>query len=127
MSLGTPARDVRAAFELCAEALDRASLLLRPGITGGQVAQTMIQVLKRAGTANVGPMGHGMGLDLTEPPYLRPGDDTVVEPGMVVTIHPYLTWGSIGIWTGDTFLVTERGAERLSADRGELLVVTTDG
>jgi Xaa-Pro dipeptidase len=37
---------------------------------------------------NVGRLGHGLGLQLTEPPSHMPGDGTVIEEGMVLTIEP---------------------------------------
>ena len=37
---------------------------------------------------NVGRMGHGLGLQLTEPPSNMPGDDTVIVANMVLTIEP---------------------------------------
>jgi Xaa-Pro aminopeptidase len=38
-------------------------------------------------------MGHAIGLGLTEAPSNKPGDDTLLEPGMVMTIEPGLVYG----------------------------------
>jgi Xaa-Pro aminopeptidase len=50
----------------------------------------MTAVLEAGGSAgnNVGRLGHGLGLQLTEWPSNRPGDDTPLVPGMVLTIEP---------------------------------------
>lgn len=114
---------VRQAFDLCVEALEQATEMVRPGLTGGDIARTMIAVLNKAGTGLIGPLGHGMGLDLTEPPYMLPTDETLIKPGMVITIHPSLIWGEANIWMGDTFLVTEDKPEKLSNLPNELFVL----
>ena len=51
----------------------------------------MNSVISRAGTAgDVGRLGHGLGMRLTEWPSLIPDDDTVLEAGMVLTLEPGL-------------------------------------
>ena len=62
----------------------------RPGATTTGVFEAMAKVLEAAGSAglNVGRMGHGLGMQLTEPPSNMSGDDTPLEPNMVITIEP---------------------------------------
>lgn len=50
----------------------------------------MWRVLEAGGAMDngVGRMGHGLGMQLTEWPSNMPGDDTVLEPGMVMTLEP---------------------------------------
>jgi Xaa-Pro aminopeptidase len=60
-------------------------------------------------------IGHGMGLEGHEAPWLSVGDATVVEPGMVFSNEPGIYRPGIdGYRIIDTMVVTERGAERLS-------------
>ena len=40
----------------------------------------------------VGRMGHGLGLFAPEPPSINATDETVIEPGMVLTIEPSLNY-----------------------------------
>jgi len=122
-SLGEPTPEIRNAFDLCVEALEQAREKLRSRTTGGEIARVMIGVLERAGGGHIGPLGHGMGLDLTEPPYVHSEDETVIESNMVIAIHPYLTWDKANVWIGDTFLVTEDGTERLSRSSTDLRVL----
>jgi len=122
-SLAAPAPQVRAVFDLCHEALEWAGETLEPGVTGGELATGIMTILERAEDGEVGPSGHGMGLDLTEPPYVLPQDETAVEPGMVIAIHPHLTCGEASIWLGDTFLVMEHGSEKLSKTSHHLHVL----
>ena len=121
-SLGVPASNFQSAFDLCAESVEAAKKKLMPGSTGGDVAKEIIDVLKQAEGGEIGPLGHGMGLDLTEPPFMLLSDNTTIQPGMVITIHPSLTWGGANIWMGDTFLITETGPENLSSMPNQLVV-----
>ncbi len=60
-------------------------------------------------------LGHGVGIAIHEAPRLSKLDDTILEPGMVITVEPgiYLPdWG--GIRLENMILVTERGAEVLN-------------
>jgi len=60
-------------------------------------------------------LGHGVGLAIHEAPRLSSMDDSLLEPGMVVTVEPgiYLPqWG--GIRLENMILVTENGAEVLN-------------
>ena len=67
-----------------------------------------------------------MGMSLTEWPSLIPTDQTVFEPGMVLTVEPGLyvapdddtvdaRWRGIGIRIEDDVLVTDAGSEVLTA------------
>lgn len=61
-----------------------------PGATTDQVFAAMAAILEAAGSIgnNVGRLGHGLGMQLTEPPSNRAGDGTRIVPGMVLTIEP---------------------------------------
>jgi Xaa-Pro aminopeptidase len=121
-SLGVPAPNIQAAFDLCEESLEAAKKKLVPGYTGGDVAKEIINVLKRAEGGEIGPLGHGMGLDLTEPPFLLLSDNTPIQEGMVIALHPSLTWAEANMWMGDTFLVTETEPELLSTLPNQLVI-----
>ena len=41
---------------------------------------------------NVGRLGHGLGLQLTEPPSHRSGDKTIIKENMVLTIEPAMEY-----------------------------------
>ena len=64
---------------------------------------------------SVGRMGHGLGMELTEWPSVMPGDDTLLEPGMVLTIEPGMSFapGKEMVHEED-ILITEEGASLLT-------------
>jgi Xaa-Pro dipeptidase len=60
-------------------------------------------------------LGHGMGMDGHEPPYLVEGNETRLEPGMVFTIEPGIyQLGKWGVRIEDDCVMGENGVEVLS-------------
>lgn len=61
-----------------------------PGSTTDDIWRAMNRIIEDAGAIgnNVGRLGHGLGLQLTEPPSHRPGDGTTIVENMVLTIEP---------------------------------------
>src|SRR3989442_1211225 len=69
----------------------------------------------RSRAAPGGGLGHGMGMDGHEVPYLVEGNETRLEPGMVFTIEPGIyQLGKFGVRIEDDCLVTETELEVLS-------------
>jgi Xaa-Pro aminopeptidase len=99
------------------QAHDYALQAIRPGIKACEVDAAAREVIAGAGWGdffNHG-LGHGLGLQVHEGPALRPGSETVLQAGMVITVEPgiYLPgWG--GIRLEDDVLVTAEGCEVLS-------------
>ncbi len=66
-------------------------------------------------------VGHGLGIEIDEYPFLSKGNNMILEPGMVVAVEPKLIFpgeGMVGI--EDTYLITDNGAERLTLSPREL-------
>jgi Xaa-Pro aminopeptidase len=56
-----------------------------------------------------------MGHDLDEPPAIVPEDQTVLRPGMTLVIHPcVMDKNGDGVFMGDSYLLTDIGAEPLN-------------
>ena len=67
--------------------------------------------------------GHALGLDVHELPSLGPGDQTILESGMVLAIEPGIYDFEIGAWRiEDDILVTETGYEFLTNSSREIIV-----
>ncbi len=100
-SIGPPRPDVANAYARLIEASDAAFEIARPGATAADLFHAMNAVLTAdAEGTDAGRLGHGLGMSLTEWPSLIPTDNTVLEPGMVLTLEP-------GIAVGDKILVHE--------------------
>lgn len=92
-SLGEPRADVVRAYETLYQATEAG---LEAGCVGAKCADVfsaMTGVVASAGyeAGNVGRAGHGLGMQLTEKPSLTPSDQTVLVPGMVMTLEPGLS------------------------------------
>jgi Xaa-Pro aminopeptidase len=91
-SVGAASAPVTSAFALLIEATEAGFEAARPGATAADLFHAMDKIVtggKAGGAgASAGRLGHGLGMQLTEWPSLIPADDTVLEPGMVLTLEP---------------------------------------
>lgn len=80
----------RRAYDTVYRATDAGFQAARPGATTTDLWRAMWTVLESGGALSndVGRMGHGLGMQLTEWPSNMPGDDTPLEAGMVLTLEP---------------------------------------
>lgn len=124
--LGRPDPKTRKMYEAVLEAQLAAIDAVREGTTGGKVDRAARQALKSRGLDKqfVHSTGHGLGLEIHEPPRLGKKDKTRLEAGMVVTVEPgvYIE-GSGGVRIEDTVLVTKNGCEVLTPTSKELMVL----
>ena len=78
-----------------------------------------------AGDDRVSFVGHGLGLEVDEPPYLARGfDDETLEEGMVFALEPkFVVAGAGAVGCENSYAVTATGAERLTPTPEELIEV----
>lgn len=121
---GTPPRQIRDLYRAVLEAQLAAIDAVRPGVLAYKVDVAARNVLKRHKLDRVfiHSTGHGLGLEIHEPPRLGKKDQTRLEPGMAITIEPgaYVE-GVGGVRIEDTVLVTEDGCEVLTPTSKELV------
>ena len=115
--LGAPDAKVKRAYKAVLEAQLAAIDAVRAGVSAGRVDGAARATLRAHGLhrAFVHSTGHGLGLEIHEPPRLGKGEKTRLCAGMAITIEPgvYLEgWGGIRI--EDTVVVTDRGCEVLT-------------
>lgn len=104
-------------YALVEEANRAAIAALKPGMTCGALDRVARRIIVKGGFGKCfgHALGHGVGFDIHEAPTVRKGGETVLEPGMLVTIEPgiYLE-GNLGVRIEDLVLVTETGCDVLS-------------
>jgi Xaa-Pro dipeptidase len=88
------------------------------GVTAGEVDRAARQVIEQAGYGAyfTHRVGHGLGMEGHEPPYLFAGNPLPLAPGMTFTIEPgiYLP-GRGGVRIEDNCMITAQGCESLSS------------
>ena len=116
--VGEPGADVRDAYALVLAAQEAGLAALMPGVLASEVNRACRQPIEEAG---YGPnfkhrMGHGIGLDVHERPFVSEEDVTPLEPGMTFTDEPsILVDGRFGVRTEDVVVCQPGGGRRLNA------------
>jgi Xaa-Pro aminopeptidase len=90
----------------------------RPGASLAELDRLVREGIAEAGYPGQPshPIAHGVGARAHEPPYAHQAGGGTIEEGMVLAIEPGVYWeGGGGLRVEDNFLITERGAEKLSA------------
>jgi Xaa-Pro aminopeptidase len=121
-----PPEGFEQAYAVVREAQAAAVDAVRPGLEAQEVDRAARAIVDAAGYGErfIHRTGHGIGLEVHEPPYMVEGDDTVLAPGMTFSVEPgiYLE-GRFGIRIEDIVAVTAGGVERLNRSSRELQVV----
>jgi Xaa-Pro dipeptidase len=117
--LGKPPEKLQRAFEIVRHAQDAALAAAVAGHECGSVDDAARKVITDAG---FGPdykyfshrLGHGIGMDGHEAPYLVRGNRTILKPGMTFSNEPgiYLV-GDYGMRCEDDMVIAESGAAQL--------------
>ena len=89
-AFGSATSEVEKVNEILWNATEAGINAAKPGVSTFDIFNTMNKIISDGNTVgnNVGRLGHGLGLQLTEPPSHRPGDNTLIKENMVLTIEP---------------------------------------
>jgi len=124
--VGRPTAETRRMYEAVREAQAAAIESVRAGVSVGEVDGTTRKLLTKHGLARhfTHSTGHGVGLEIHEPPRIAAGHSETLRAGMVITVEPgvYIT-GRGGVRIEDMVVVTERGCEVLAPTNKELIVI----
>ncbi|HJY32086.1 MAG TPA: M24 family metallopeptidase, partial [Actinomycetota bacterium] len=124
--VGEPTDEQREVYAIVRAAQQAAFEAVRPGVAAQDVDRAARAVITEAGYGDrfVHRTGHGIGLEIHEPPYIVEGDETPLEAGMTFSDEPgiYLE-GRFGVRIEDQLAVTPDGAERLNEAPREVTIV----
>jgi Xaa-Pro aminopeptidase len=124
--VGKPSDRFREAYKAVIGSQSAGAAAMKPGVRASDVDAAARKVIADAGFGEYfrHRLGHSIGKDVHEAPYLDVVDDTPLEAGMTFTIEPsvFIT-GEFGARVEDVYVVTSRGGERLNRASSELVVL----
>lgn len=116
-ALGTASEPARRAWGAVARAQRAALAAIRPGVRCGDVDAAARAVIEAEGFGRdyhrfTHRLGHGIGLEVHESPYLVAGSSRILEPGMTMSNEPGIYEpGVLGVRIEDIVAVTDDGCE----------------
>jgi Xaa-Pro aminopeptidase len=124
--VGEPGRKMAGIYKAVLEAQLAGIAAVHPGAKASTVDRAAREVLKGHGLdkAFLHSTGHGLGLEIHEPPRLGKKEATKLEVGMAITVEPgaYVE-GVGGVRIEDTVVVTAQGCRVLTPTPKELRVL----
>lgn len=124
-AIGHPPEGYKEVHAIVDAAVKAALAAARPGVTAKTVDAAARNVIATAGYADyfVHRTGHGLGIEVHEPPYITSVSETILEAGMVFSIEPgiYLE-GRFGIRLEEIVILRDDGPEILSSLPRDLFI-----
>lgn len=124
--VGKPTDKHKEIYNIVLEAQMTALDKIKPGMTGREADAIARDIIQRYGYGDYfgHGTGHGLGMEVHEAPRLSKNGDTVLTPGMVVTVEPgiYLP-GFGGVRIEDDIVVTDTGIKILTHSSKDLIAL----
>ena len=114
---GEPSQELREAYEVMLEAFEAGRAACRPGALARDVNAACRAPIEEAGLGEHfrHRMGHGIGMDVHERPFLSPEDETALEAGMTFTDEPSIVVpGAFGLRIENIVVCADEGARVLN-------------
>lgn len=128
-AIGEAGETAYTAHERLVEATQAGFEAARPGARAADLFHAMDRIVTGGkGTSEVGRLGHGLGMQLTEWPSLIPDDYTLLEEGMVLTLEPGIETGRGRMMVHEeNIVITRNGARWLTTRSASALPVIGQG
>jgi len=127
MIVGEPTPEQERAFAAMLALQSRAIEVMAPGVPAGEVELATVRLAEELGVEQNlrHHVGHSIGLEGHEAPFLDRGDDAVLEPGMVFTVEPGVYIKELGGFRhSDTVVITPDGRRSMTDYPRELAELT---
>ena len=119
--IGEPTKMVKELHELVRVGFDALEKILRPGIPIKQTFLIPVEAMRNHKPGLQFPwkfMGHSVGLQIHEFPWLIAEEETIIQPGMIFCVeipgYDIPEWREMGSFPEDMYLITEKGFENLT-------------
>lgn len=124
LAVGEINEQLKTIYDTVLEAQKEGIKQIGPGMTGREADQVTRDYITKKGYGEYfgHSTGHGLGLEVHEEPRLSTNSETVLEPGMVVTVEPGIYIPKVGgCRIEDDIVITKTGNERLTNATKELI------
>jgi len=124
--LGEPDNKIKTYHKALHNGVIAAFDAIRPGVRASEVFEVAMNATRKSGIPHYSRshVGHGIGLDGYDMPDLIPGNDQIIEEGMVMCVEtPYYEFGWCGLQVENTVVVRKDGVELLHREDGQLKVL----
>ncbi len=114
-AFGDAGDEAHRAYDTVYQATEAGLAAARPGATCADLYRAMHGVM--GGEGDVGRLGHGLGMQLTEGPSNTAWDETELRPGMVMTLEPGVAYGNGKVMVHEENIVIRDGPPQLLSRR----------
>ena len=124
--LGEPSKAAVEAVKVGAELQKWSASMLKPGVPANTILKKYNDRLKEMGIPPEERLYmHGQGYDLVEMPGFGEKDETILEEGMFISIHPAIDIpGGEHAYVCEDYLITEKGAQlQMTKHKQELVII----
>jgi Xaa-Pro aminopeptidase len=121
--LGNPSEKQRRYYAAVVEGEQAALNMIRAGVRAADIFDAVVRTVREAGIPHYKRhhVGHGIGIELYDPPLLAPSTETFLEEGMVVNIEPpYYEIRFGGVQIEDCVVITKTGYEMFNESSREM-------
>ena len=116
--IGNPTEEQKRVYNLVLDNQEKSLREMKDGASIKDIAKIVTSNFSLQGFDLVHSLGHGVGLDIHEAPFIKEANDNTLKENMIVTDEPgiYIP-GNFGVRIEDTILITKDGQEVLTKSR----------
>lgn len=122
--VGEPTQEMKRVYDLVLNNQKFALEQYKDGTSTRQVTKMVENDFKLNGYDLIHSLGHGVGLEIHEPPYISYKNDTFLKENMVVTDEPGIyVPGKFGVRIEDTVQITKFGCISLTTSEKDYIII----